>query len=53
MKKTLLSMSLLLALGGVTAAQATDRALKLSKEWQRVPSSASLADAGKVVFPFG
>jgi type IV secretion system protein VirB9 len=27
--------------------------LKLSKEWQRVPSSASLSDAGKVVFPFG
>jgi type IV secretion system protein VirB9 len=53
MRKTLFSMSLVLALGGVTAAQATDRALKLSKEWQRVPSSASLADAGKVVFPFG
>ena len=53
MRKTLLSIGLLLALGGVSAAHATDRALKLSKEWQRVPSSASLSDAGKVVFPFG
>ena len=53
MRKTLLSMSLLLALGGISAVHATDRALKLSKEWQRMPSSASLADAGKVVFPFG
>ena len=49
-EKTLLSIGLLLALGGVTPMPPPDRALKLSKEWQRVPSSASLSDAARSSF---
>lgn len=53
MKAPILTISTLIALGAAGGAPATDKALQLSRQWQRSPSSAHLAEAGKVIFPFG
>jgi type IV secretion system protein VirB9 len=53
MKKSINPVLLALALIVPGVSLASDTALQLAKQWRETPSSVYLAEAGKVVFPFG